>query len=87
MERHVGDTSVIQDTEHEDKFLQHINSTDIVMKLTVVDMRPDGAMPFLDSRDRWNTNHRSIQETHTQTSTYSGTVTIIQWQNTTSSIH
>ena len=42
--RFVDDTFVIQDSQHKDKFLQHIKA----MQFTTEGTRPDGGMPFLD---------------------------------------
>ena len=48
MEEFVDNRFVVQDTEHKESFLQHINSIDSVIKLTVEDTWADGSMPFLD---------------------------------------
>ena len=47
--RYVDDIFVIQDIEHNDQFLQHVNSTDKAIKFTVENTRPDQAMSFMDT--------------------------------------
>ena len=45
--RYVDDTSVIQDIEHKDKFLQYIDSIGKAIMFTVEDTRPDGEVAGL----------------------------------------
>ena len=45
----MGDTSVIQKEENEQNFLQHINSVDLAIQFTVENNKEDGAIPFLDT--------------------------------------
>ena len=44
--RYVYDTFVIQNSQHENKFLQHINFIGKAIQFTAEDTRPDGVMPF-----------------------------------------
>ena len=45
--RYVDDTSVIQKEDHEQNFLEDINSGDTAIKFAVEDNKEDGAIPFL----------------------------------------
>ena len=47
--RYVNGTFLIQDREHNDKFLQHINSIDKAIQFTVKDIKAQGTKPFLDT--------------------------------------
>ena len=47
--RYVDDTFVIQEEQHQEEFLQHINSLDPNIKFTAETTRADGSMPFLDA--------------------------------------
>ena len=47
--RYVDDTFVIQEEEHRNEFLQHINSTEEKIKFAAESTRADGSMPFLDT--------------------------------------
>ena len=47
--RYVDDTFVIQEEEHRNEFLQHINSIEGKIKFTAESTRADGSMPFLDT--------------------------------------
>ena len=47
--RYVDDTFVIQEEQHQEEFLQHINSIDPNIKFTAETTRADGSMPFLDT--------------------------------------
>ena len=47
--RYVDDTFVIQKEENKQIFLEHINSVDPAINLTVEDIKQDGAIPFLDT--------------------------------------
>ena len=46
--RYVDYTLLTQDSQHKDKFLQHINSKDKAIEFIVEDNRSVGAMPFVD---------------------------------------
>ena len=46
---YVDDTSVIQKEENKQNFLQHINSVDLAIQFTVENNKEDGAIPFLDT--------------------------------------
>ena len=46
--RCVDDTLVIRDMQQNDNFLQDIDSIGKAIQFTVEDIRPDGAMPFLN---------------------------------------
>ena len=47
--RYVDDTFVIQEEQHQEEFLQHINSIDPNITFTAETTRADGSMPFLDT--------------------------------------
>ena len=47
--RYVDDTFVIQEEQHQEEFLQHINSIDPNIRFTAETTRADGSMPFLDT--------------------------------------
>ena len=47
--RYVDDTLVIQQEEHKQIFLDHINRLDPAIKFTVESNQQDGAIPFLDT--------------------------------------
>ena len=47
--RFVDDTRIIQPQAHKELFLDHINSVDSAIKLTVEGNQEDGAIPFLDT--------------------------------------
>ena len=47
--RYVDDTFVIQEEQHHEEFLQHINSIDPNIRFTAETTRADGSMPFLDT--------------------------------------
>ena len=47
--RYVDDTFVVIKTAHKSCFLEHINSIDQCIQLTVENSRRDGSMPFLDT--------------------------------------
>ena len=54
--RYVDDTFVIQKEIHKQDFLQHINSVDPAIQFTVEDNKEDGAIPFLDTIVKPETN-------------------------------
>ena len=45
----MDDTFVIQKEVHEQDFLQHINHVDLAIQFTVEGNNEDGAIPFLDT--------------------------------------
>ena len=45
----MDDTFVIQKEENKQNFLQHINSVDLGIQFTVGNNKEDGAIPFLDT--------------------------------------
>ena len=47
--RYVDNTFVIQEEQHQEEFLQHINSLDPNIRFTAETTRADGSMPFLDT--------------------------------------
>ena len=47
--RYVDDTIFIQREENKQNFLEHINSVDPAIRCTVKDNKEDGAIPFLDT--------------------------------------
>ena len=47
--RYVDDIFVIQEEQHQEEFLQHINSLDPNIRFTAETTRADGSMPFLDT--------------------------------------
>ena len=47
--RYVDDTFVIQKEVNKQNFVQHINSVDQAIQFTVEDNKEDGAIPFLDT--------------------------------------
>ena len=47
--RYVDDTFVIQEEQHQEEFLQHINSIEPNIRFTAETTRADGSMPFLDT--------------------------------------
>ena len=47
--RFIDDTFVIHKEVNKQGFLQHINSVDLAIKLTVEDNKEDGSIPFLDT--------------------------------------
>ena len=47
--RYVDDTWVIQQQEHKQQFLQHINTVDDSIQFTVEEANDDGSIPFLDT--------------------------------------
>ena len=47
--RYVDDTFVIHEEVNKQGFLQHINSVDPAIKITVEDNKEDGSIPFLDT--------------------------------------
>ena len=47
--RYVDDTWVIQQQEHQQQFLQHINTVDVSIQFTVEEAKEDGSIPFLDT--------------------------------------
>ena len=47
--RYVDDTWVIQQQEHQQQFLQHINTVDPSIQFTVEEAKEDGSIPFLDT--------------------------------------
>ena len=47
--RYVDDTWVIQQQEHKQQFLQHINTVDDSIQFTVEEAKDDGSIPFLDT--------------------------------------
>ena len=47
--RYVDDTWVIQQQEHQQQFLQHINTVDESIQFTVEEAKEDGSIPFLDT--------------------------------------
>ena len=47
--RYVDDTFFIQEEQHQEEFLQHINSIDPNIKFTAENTRADGSMLFLDT--------------------------------------
>ena len=84
-QRYVNDTSVIQKEIHKQDFLQHINSVDPTIQFTVENNKEDGAIPFLDTIVKpeadGNLSITVYRNPHTQTSTYSGTVTTTSQQS------
>ena len=82
----MDDTFVSQCSEHNDNFLQHINSISRAIKFTVEDMRPDGLMPFCNTlvipEHNGTFSTRVYKNLHTQFSTYCGTAnTILEQKN------
>ena len=82
--RYVDDAFVIQQEEHKQTFLEHINNVDPAIKFNVENNQQDGAIPFLDiivKPQADNTLSLTVyrKHTHTQTNIFSGTGTII-WQ-------
>ena len=66
--RYVDDIFVIQEEEHRNEFLQHINSIEEKIKFTAESTRADGSMPFLDTlvtprRDEKSGN-QGLQKAH-----------------------
>ena len=47
--RYVDDTWVIQQQEHQQQFLQHINTVDESIQFIVEEAKEDGSIPFLDT--------------------------------------
>ena len=47
--QYVDDTFVIQKEENKQNFLQHINGVDLAIQFTVENYKEDGAIPFLDT--------------------------------------
>ena len=47
--RYVDDTWVVQQQEHQQQFLQHINTVDPSIQFTVEEAKEDGSIPFLDT--------------------------------------
>ena len=83
--RYVDDTCVIQKEEHEQTFLEHINTVDPAIKFTVEDNKEDGAIPFLDTMVKLEANGKLSQyigNLPTWTNINSGTV-IITYQPST----
>ena len=83
----MNDTFVIQKEVNEQNFLQHINSVDPAIQFTVEDNKKDGAIPFLDTTVKPETDGKlSItvyrKPMHTETNIYSGTVKVISQPNT-----
>ena len=76
----MDDTWVVQREENKQNFLLHINSVDPAIKFTVEDNKENGAIPFLDTnvKPEVDGNYLSlyIESPTTQTSNYSGIVTI-----------
>ena len=82
----MDDNFVIHKEVNKQGFLQHINSVDPAIRFTVQDNKEDGSIPFLDTIVKPEADGTlSItvyrKPTHTQTSTYSGTVTITSQPN------
>ena len=46
---YADDTFVIQKEEHEQHFLEHINSVDLAIMFTVENNKENGAIPFLNT--------------------------------------
>ena len=47
--RYMDNPFIVQETEHKDNILRHINSLDQSIKLTVEDTQTDGSMLFFDT--------------------------------------
>ena len=82
----VDDTFVIQKEENKQNFLQHINIFELAIQFTVENNKEDGAIPFLDTIVKPENDGKLAiavyrKHTHTETSAYSGTATIISQQN------
>ena len=80
--RFVDDTFVVIEDEKKQGFLEHINNVDPHIHFTTEDARTDGSIPFLDTIVMPQPDGSLLtlvyrKPTHTQISTYSGTVTII----------
>ena len=62
------DTFVIQEEEHRNEFLQHINSIEEKIKFTAESTRADGSMPFLDTlvtpRRDGSLGNQGLQKAH-----------------------
>ena len=84
-QRYVDDTYVIQEEIHKQDFLQHINSVDPAIQVTVENNKEDGAIPFLDTIIKPEVLGICLSlctgSLLTQTSTYSGTVTTTSQQS------
>ena len=48
---------VIQQEEHKENFLEHINNVDPVIKFTMESIQQDGAIPFLDTKVKPEANN------------------------------
>ena len=83
--RYVDDTFVIHKEVNKQGFLQHINSVDPAIQFTVEDNKEDGSIPFLapllNQRLMAHCLSLCMGNPHTQTSTYSVTVTITSLPN------
>ena len=78
----MDDIFVIQKEENKQNFLWHINSVDLAIQITVENNKEGGAIPFLDTIVKPETDGKLSftvyrKPTHTQTNTYSETATII----------
>ena len=70
----MDDTLVIQEAEHGQQFLQHINSQDPNIQFTVEEPGTDGSIPFLDTKVEPgpnNTIHTTVYRKPTHTDQYS----------------
>ena len=71
--RFVDDTLVIQEAEHSQQFLQHINSQDPNIQFTVEEPGTDGSIPFLDTKVKPgpnNTIHTTVYRKPTHRDQY-----------------
>ena len=71
--RFVDDTLVIQEAEHSQQFLQHINSQEPNIQFTVKEPGTDGSIPFLDTKVKPgpnNTVHTTVYRKPTHTDQY-----------------
>ena len=81
----MDDKFVIQKEVNKQNVLQHINSVDPVIQFTVEDNKEDGAIPFLETIVKPETDGKlciTVYRKPTQISIYGGTVTIISQLNT-----